>query len=396
MRIAQVTSSLLTPLGGAEQYLLALSRWQHEQGHEVTVITGWISPEVELALVAEGIAVRVVRSRRPYPPDRKGSKPAAALFHALDLIGGIRTPGPMRRALAEGWDAIHVHRFAGFGAALLGSPAPVVMTVHDYGLVDTTTTLLRHGREVDTAPWLQRLRTRIVSRAIGGARLVFPTERLRAGHARWGLTLPTRTEVIAHGWRIDGAAGFTAVEPAVDGPTVFLFLGKLIREKGVELLLEAWGDGIPGAELWIAGAGELRPAVESAAAAGLVRDLGWLDDAGRRSALAAASVLVLPSVWPENFPLAAAEGVLAGLPLVSTTIAAPPVLHPDGNGLLAEPDAESLRAHLVRLTDPELAARLAAGSREMAGELDFDVHGRRILDLYSSLGAPVESATVRS
>ena len=36
--------------------------------------------------------VRVVRSARPYPPDRKGSRPAALVFHALDLLGSIRDP----------------------------------------------------------------------------------------------------------------------------------------------------------------------------------------------------------------------------------------------------------------------------------------------------------------
>ena len=375
MRIAQFVGSLLEPLGGAEQYCLELARWQRDQGHDVTIVTGWVSPGIEKSLAAEGLPVRLVRSRRPYPPDRKGSKPAAVLFHGLDLLGSVRLAAPVRRLLAEPWDVVHVHRFAGFGAAVLRSGSRTVMTVHDYGLVDTTTTLLRHGREVEVPPLVQRLRTRLTNRSVRSARLIFPTARLRDKHVQWGLSLPPVTDVIPHGWR--GAS--TSSTPTA--PVVFLFLGKLISTKGVELMLEAWGEGLPGAELWVAGAGPLEPAVQAAP----VRYLGWLDDTGRRAALAAASVLVLPSTWPENFPLAAAEGVLAGLPLISTTIAAPPVLHDGVNGLLAAPDAASLRRAMEQLLDPAERARLAAGSREIALELDFDTHGRRIEELYAEV-----------
>jgi glycosyltransferase involved in cell wall biosynthesis len=377
VRIAQFVGSLLEPLGGAEQYCLELARWQRDQGHDVTIVTGWVSPGIEKSLAAEGLPVRVVRNWRPYPPDRKGSKPAAVLFHGLDLLGALRIPAALRRVLSEPWDVVHVHRFAGFGAAMLRSGRPTVVTVHDYGLVDTSTTLLRRGREV-AAPLLQRARTRLMNRPVRSARLVFPTARLRDKHVQWGLDLPARTEVIPHGWR--GAPPASA--GGEGGPVVFLFLGKLVAAKGIGLLLDAWGDGMPGAELWVAGAGELEPLVRAAPG---VRALGWLDDAGRRAALAGASVLVLPSTWPENFPLSAAEGVLAGLPIVSTTVAAPPVLHDGVNGVLAAPDAPALRAAMQQLLDPAVRSRLAEGSRSVALELDFDTHGRRLEQLYAEL-----------
>jgi glycosyltransferase involved in cell wall biosynthesis len=185
----------------------------------------------------------------------------------------------------------------------------------------------------------------------------------------------------------------------VEPPVVFLFLGKLLPAKGVDLLLAAWGAGIPGAELWIAGTGPLDDRVAAAASAdrtvhdrtgdgqdraGSVRALGWLDETARRTALAAASVLVLPSTWPENFPLSAAEGILAGLPVLSTTVAAPPVVVEGETGLLVEAEAESLRAGMVALLDGELRRRLASGARAAAAELDFDAHAARIEAQYES------------
>ncbi len=397
MRIAQFVSSLLAPLGGAEQYCLELSRWLRDAGHEVTIITGWISPEVESRLQDEGIAVRVAPSARPYPPDRKGSRPAALVFHALDMIGTVRASRGVRRILAEDWDLVHVHRVAGFGAGLLrSSAAPVVFTVHDYALVDTSTTLLRRGVEAARPPLLQRLRTRVINGAIATTHLIYPSIRLRQKHEHWGLRPRTRTRVLPHGWRLGtDARPATSTRPASD-PVVFLFLGKLIDPKGVDLLLEAWGDGIPGAELWIAGSGPREGVVDAAAAEGRTRKLGWLDETARRAALEAVSAMVIPSIWPENFQLAAAEGVLAGLPILSTTVAAPPVVEPDVSGLLVSPDAAASRAGMVRLLDPALRSRLAAGARERARDLDFDVHGDRLLAIYAELGAGALTAGQRA
>ncbi len=391
MRIAQFVSSLLAPLGGAEQYCLELSRWLRDQGHDVSIITGWISPEVEARLRGEGIEVRVVRSSRPYPPDRKGSRPAAALFHALDLVGTVRASRGVRRVLCEPWDIVHVHRVAGFGAALLRSASsPVVFTVHDYALVDTSTTLLRRGVEAPRPPLIQRLRTLVVTRALASAHLIYPSTRLREKHLRWGLRPRGTSSMLPHGWRLSHPAEAGGTDPSMirdQDPVVFLFLGKLIDTKGIDLLLEAWGDGIPGAELWIAGSGPREAVVDEAATAGRIRKLGWLDETARKAALHTVSALVLPSIWPENFQLAAAEGVLAGLPILSTTVAAPPVVDPGVSGLLVDPDAASIRAGMERLVDPALRTRLAAGARARAAELDFDVHGERVLAVYAGLGA---------
>lgn len=372
--------SMLAPLGGAEQYVVELSRAQVAAGHDVVIVTGWVSPEVVAALAADGVTVQVVRSRRPHAPNVRGSRAGALVFHALDVRDSIRTPRSLRRALGSGWDAVHVHRIAGLGAGMLRStPAPVVITVHDYSLVDTRSNLLRGGVIAARPPLLQRLRTRVISRAAAPAVMVFPSSRVLERHRAWGLRVPAASVVVPHGWRI----GRRTHTPAAHTPLVFLFVGKLLPTKGVELLLEAWGEGLPDAELWFAGSGPLETEVARAADAGRVRRLGWLDGPARDAALAAASVLVLPSTGPEIFLLAAAEGALAGLPVISTTVAAPSAMRDGESGILVEPEARALRAAMQRLLDPAERARLAAGARRVAADLDFDTHVDRVLGLYS-------------
>jgi glycosyltransferase involved in cell wall biosynthesis len=382
VRIAHVIGSLLEPLGGAEQYVVELARTQTSAGHEVTVVTGWASATVVERLRADGVSVQMVAIRRPNPPDRRGSRPAAVLFHALDLVDSVRTPRALRRALDGGFDVVHAHRVAGLGAAFLRSaPAPVVVTVHDYSLVDTTSNLLRGGVVAARPPLLQRLRTRVMSRAVERARMIFPSDELRERHRAWGLRVPG-SEIVPHGWRIGAMPG----ERPDTGPVIFLFLGKLLPTKGIPQLLEAWGDGIPGAELWIAGAGPL----EDAVAAAPVRALGWLDATGRDTALAAASAMVLPSTGPEIFLLAAAEGALAGMPVISTAVAAPPAVRNGESGILTGTDPADLRAAMVHLMDPAERARLAAGARAFAADLDLDRHLDRVLAVYAAAGARVE------
>ncbi|MGE3447042.1 MAG: glycosyltransferase [Microbacteriaceae bacterium] len=383
MKVAHVIGSLLEPLGGAEQYVVEVARAQAAAGHEVAVVTGWASAPVVARLLADGVSVEVTPVRRPYPPDRRGSRPAALLFHALDLLDSIRTPRALRRVLARDWDVVHAHRVAGLGAGLLRSTtAPVVVTVHDYSLVDTRSSLLRGGMVAVRPPLVQRLRTRVTSRAVERARLIFPSEELRERHRAWGLRVPA-SEVVPHGWRIGAARSGRGTDT---GPVVFLFLGKLLPTKGVPQLLEAWGDGIPGAELWIAGAGPLAAAV----AAAPVRALGWLDATGRDTALAAASAMVLPSTGPEIFLLAAAEGALAGLPVISTTVAAPPAVRDGVSGILTGADPAALRAAMLHLMDPVERARLAAGARQFAAELDLDRHLERVHAVYAAAGARAE------
>jgi glycosyltransferase involved in cell wall biosynthesis len=379
VRIAHLVSSLLAPLGGAEQYCIEVAAAQAAAGDDVTILTGWTTDDVVAELAGRGVEVRRIPVRRPHRPDRRGSRPAALLFHALDLLDTLRTPARMRRILAEQWDVVHAHRVVGLGAGVLRTaPAPVVMTVHDYSLVDTASNLLRRGAVRPGPPLLQRLRTRAMARALVRTTVVFPSELLRERHRAWGLD-PARSVILPHGWRI----GARPRHAPADGPVVFLFLGKLIPTKGVAELLDAWGDGIPGAELWIAGAGPL----EDRVAAAPVRFLGWLDAAGRDAALGAASALVLPSTGPEIFLLAAAEGALAGLPVVSTTVAAPPAVRNEVSGVFAEPEPAALRAAMIRLLDPAERERLAAGARAFAADLDLDRHLDRLSVVYSEAGA---------
>lgn len=135
-----------------------------------------------------------------------------------------------------------------------------------------------------------------------------------------------------------------ALDPVAPARTTLLFLGRVERLKGCRLLIDALplvqarlGQPL---RLVMAGDGPDRQACERLAgptrsAAIDIAFPGWVDHAGRSRLLAEASVVVMPSVWPEPYGLSGLEAVAAGVPVAAfRTGAIPEWLH-EGVGRLA-------------------------------------------------------------
>jgi glycosyltransferase involved in cell wall biosynthesis len=102
-------------------------------------------------------------------------------------------------------------------------------------------------------------------------------------------------------------AGFLAG----DAPTVVYF-GKLLRNKGVHVLLEAL-DGAD-ARLVVVGFGDYREELEAQAGGKRVLFTGPLEHRHLVHLLALADACVVPSIFPEAFGMVAAEAAAAGCP----------------------------------------------------------------------------------
>ena len=162
---------------------------------------------------------------------------------------------------------------------------------------------------------------------------------------------------------------FEGDEPAV------LYFGKLIRNKGVQLLLEAI-QGLD-ARAVIVGFGDYRAELEALAPDGTLFT-GPLEHRHLVHLLALADVAVVPSIFPEAFGMVAAEAAAAGCPPL---VARHSGLEEIAEGLKAEyppehreltsfanGDVDDLRAKLRRLLElpPNERARLSGAAREAA------------------------------
>lgn len=151
--------------------------------------------------------------------------------------------------------------------------------------------------------------------------------------------------------------------PLGDG---FLFGARLVPEKGVELLLEAWKrTALPDRTLRIAGDGPLRPLVEEAARTPGVEYLGQLDSEGMRKALADSAAMVIPSIWQDILPTTGLEALASGRAIVATRMGGAPFIAGVDTeapaGVAVEPTPEALARGLETVAaHPEYAANARA------------------------------------
>jgi glycosyltransferase involved in cell wall biosynthesis len=205
--------------------------------------------------------------------------------------------------------------------------------------------------------------------------------------------------------------GWFTIAPraAPRSPLELLFVGRLIREKGVLDLLEAL-PSVPGVRLSIVGA-ELpteRDGVEAAARSraeepdlkGRVRFMGPVAKDDMPAVVAACDAMVLPS-YREGVPRSLIEGFAASRPAVATDVRGCRELIQDGvTGFLAPPgNPDLLATALRRLVDLSAADYrvMSAAAHDLASQdyRESTVLGR-LLDAYVEVGVPPQrSASVR-
>jgi glycosyltransferase involved in cell wall biosynthesis len=165
------------------------------------------------------------------------------------------------------------------------------------------------------------------------------------------------------------AAARAELGAAGDVPAV-LFVGRLEREKGVEVLIEAWrrANLPPGAVLALAGEGPLAGRLDAPG----VRELGYVPRARLPALYAAADLFVLPSVrtatFVEPWGLVVNEAMHQGTPVIASDAvgAAAGGLVRDGRNGLVVPggDADALATAIEAIaTNPELRRRLGEAAR---------------------------------
>jgi glycosyltransferase involved in cell wall biosynthesis len=210
-------------------------------------------------------------------------------------------------------------------------------------------------------------------------------ERYVLDHADYGIA---GNQESAGVWRAKGYQGPLAVIPqfGVD-PEVFKpagpqetgrgfivgYVGRLVEEKGVDLLLEALS-GLEGMwRTYIQGSGPAQEALQDQARdlglAGCVTFDGWIPSTQMPGYYQQLDAVVVPSRtrpnWKEQFGRVLVEAMACGVPVIGSDSGEIPNVIGDAGLVFPEGDAEALRAHLTRLLrDLDLRADLAQRGRE--------------------------------
>lgn len=293
------------------------------------------------------------------------------------------------------FDLLHIHALFSYttiAAARAAHKAGVPYILRPLG------TLNRYGME-QRRPWLKRVSLRLFDGpALERAAAVHFTAVAELEEAQ-ALGIPFRPVVVPlaveAGAEPDHAA-FFARFPALRAQRYVLFLSRVDPKKNIESLLEGFsqlGGAFEGVRLAIVGDGDPRyvGALKERAATLRISDkvvwTGFLDGSLKASALQGAEVFALPS-FSENFGIAAAEALLAGLPCVlGRGIAIAEEVERAQAGVAIEPTAQATAAALRRyLADGDLRRATGEAARAFAQrEYSMQTMGARLLALYGDV-----------
>ncbi|MBA3666247.1 MAG: glycosyltransferase family 4 protein [Sphingomonas sp.] len=194
---------------------------------------------------------------------------------------------------------------------------------------------------------------------------------------------------------------FRPIEVDPGAEPVFLFIGRLIADKGVREFVEAAGQvrqTHPGARFQLLGAIDpgnrtsVTPTeLERWVRLGTVEHLGQMDDV--RPAIAAASAVVLPS-YREGLPRSLLEGGAMGRPLIATDVPGNRELVEEGlTGMSCRPrDASSLAEAVRRFLDLEAVGRRALGQAALE-RVRGRFGERKVIDAYLGALKPYRTST---
>lgn len=326
------------------------------------------------------------------------------------LVSGLSTiwnESSYRQLLAvvrsERPDLVHFHNTfplvspAGYYAA--GKHGiPVVQTLHNYRLLCAGATFFRDGKVCEDCMERRSLLPALVHGCYRGSRpATAAVVSMLAAHRTAGtwqrmvdvyitLTEFSRRKFIDGGIPADRIAVKPCVFPCDPGVGqgrggFALFVGRLTKEKGVQVLADAWRR-LSDVPLTVVGEGPL---------AGMPWPIGvtWLTRQPRERLLDLmknAWVLILPSIWYEGAPGVIVEAFASGLPVIASDLGSMPELVTDHRtGLLFRPgDAEDLARQVRWAFDhPErLLAMRAAARREYEDKYTPERNYKMLMEVY--------------
>jgi glycosyltransferase involved in cell wall biosynthesis len=397
MRILMLAQFYPPIIGGEERLVETLSVGLARRGHAVSIATLRHDglPDHE-----ERDGVRI--HRIPSVGQRLGR-----IFSETGRRHAMPAPDPaglrrLRRLLLdEQPEIVHGHNWLvhSFVPLKRESGAALVLSLHDMSLVCATKRFVRHGVACD-GPALGKCLVN-ASRHYGPAKGVPVALAVRATQPAVreavDMFLPVSRAVAQacdlEAMRLpyeitpdfldddfyDDAPGNVALAGAPDDGFL-LFVGDLVADKGIDVLLDAYAGLDAAPPLVLIG----RPYSErlNKELPSNVLMLGPRPHAEVRSAWRRCSVGVAPSIGPEAFGLAALEAQATGTPIVATRAGGlvEVVIHEETGLLVAPGDAKALRAALQRLlSDADTRARMGRAARRHAARFALP----RIEDIYA-------------
>ena len=377
-----------------ESVLLLTPRWARDGGVGAHVQAS------AAALSAAGVKVGVLVARIQEEPPT-----GISLFESASLFDRGRPPDERLQACSDfSPDAVHMHQVDEPDlAAALRKRAPVLVSAHAYTACTSGVHYFAPGQECARAhgPGC------VANLLLRGCAHTRRPQRLPAAYARASLALRALEEAdlaISYSSAVDRHLAANGLERRATVPLFstmvaregsghetrrrVVYAGRVVAPKGVGVLIRAARE--VEAEFAICGSGwrieEMRRLATRLGVEERVRFKGWMDGPALAQELADASIVAIPSLWPEPFGLVGIEALASGRPVVaSSTGGISDWLRDEQNGLAVAPGDVSALARALRrlLDDPARQRSMGLAGREMvAGCFSAERHVEALLSAY--------------
>ncbi len=341
VRLLYWTEFFWPTIGGVETYSMQFIPALRERGYEVAVITAHQFDYAEEEIL-DGTTIH----RLPFHEVLRARDPEAfvKLRRQVEAVRNDFAPDMVHANLYGPSIALHLETNR-------RSPVPTVIAIHtDFSESGGMGNIVR--RSLDQAAWV----TAVSKATLGDIRSMFPQIKDKSSCVYNGLVTEN-------------------IEPrplSADPPRV-LCIGRLIRDKGFDVALDAFArvlGSFPNAKLTIAGEGLERPALErQAKVLGLGQSVafaGWVEPGAVYELVSQSTVMLVPSRWREPFGIVAIEAALMARPVIAARTGglAEVVIDAKTGFLVDKEDPQALADRLREvLSQPELAARLGQNAR---------------------------------
>jgi glycosyltransferase involved in cell wall biosynthesis len=315
MKVA-LLSSLYAPynVGGTEKAVLMLAEALSAHGTEVVVIS--LHPgDDEVVENWNGVRVYRLPIDNVYFPWLGGDRPTAwqrMQWHLRDMWNWKAAKRVASVLQQERPDVLHTHSVSGFSVAVWAAAKRLKIarlhTLQDYYPLCVKTTLYRNGsickeRCIDckALTWTRKLASADVD-AVAGI-----TEFILQRHTTEGYFEGAQKQVVTHIQR-----ALPAAPKGDDGVLTFGFIGRVTRDKGIELLLEAMAR-LKSERCELKIAGRVDPDYFAALQERFPDErVRWMGFVPEQEFFSQVDVVVIPSVWEEPLAYTCIESLFAG------------------------------------------------------------------------------------
>lgn len=277
----------------------------------------------------------------------RGLSKMQRLMLPFTTIFNVRTYKDVKRIIREERiDIVHVHNTLNLISpsvyyAAVACHVPVVQTIHNFRLLCPGATFFRDGHICEECVE-KGLRCAIEHKCYRGSRMQTLACVINIKYHQWRKIYKELAYICLTGFnrqRLSSSKGIrpervfvkpNSVEslgkiiPAEEREDRFIYVGRLEKIKGVDILLHAWrhmGDRAPG--LLICGAGSLEGWCRR-----YIRDnhmmsvemKGFVPNIEARKLIAGSKALILPTQWYEGFPMCIVEAYSAGTPVITSDL----------------------------------------------------------------------------